>query len=251
MKHFIVTPSMGKRLIARALVKHEAVGAALKAGTLLIVAGTTNGYVAEELLKSIGQEEGFTRVGFRRGTVTPPHFNPAELNKAHFGGDVAIVKGQWQKGKEIFDVIDDMKAPDVVLKGGNALDLPNRRAGVLVGHPMAGTAGALMPAVFGRRVQLIIPIGLEKRVGAHLQDIAELLNAPGAEGPRFIPLPGKAFTEIDAISLLTGAEATLTGGGGIFGAEGSVWLTVTGTADQLGQAQELFNSLIHEGPCEA
>jgi hypothetical protein len=251
MKHFVITPSMGKRLIAKALVKHPAVKTALEKATLLIVAGTTNGYVAQEVLKSIGQEEGFTRVGFRRGMVTPPHFNPAEADKAHFIGDVAIVHGQWLKGKEIFDIIDDMKAPDVVLKGANALNLPLRRAAVLVGHPMAGTAGALAPAVFGRRVQLIIPIGLEKRVGQDLDALAELLNDPSAEGPRFFPLPGKAFTEIDAIELLTGAQATLTAGGGIFGAEGSVWLTVAGTADQLHQAQELFNSLIHEGPCEA
>jgi hypothetical protein len=242
---------MGKRLIAKALVKHPAVQAALEKATLLIVAGTTNGYVAQEVLKSIGQEKGFTRVGFRRGMVTPPHFNPVAADKAHFAGDVVIVHGQWQKGKEIFDVIDDMKAPDVILKGANALDVVCGRAAVLVGHPMAGTAGALAPAVFGRRVQLIIPIGLEKRVDHDLNDLADLLNDPAAEGPRFLPLPGKAFTEIDAIALLTGAQATLTAGGGVFGAEGSVWLTVTGAADQLHQAQELFNSLIHEGPCEA
>jgi hypothetical protein len=251
MKHFVITPSMGKRLIAKGLVKHPVVQTALEKASLLIVAGTTNGYVAEEVLKSIGQEQGFTRVGFRRGMVTPPHFNPAGADKTRFAGDVFIVHGQWLKGKEIFDVIDEMRAPDVVLKGANALNLPLHRAAVLVGHPMAGTAGALAPAVFGRRVQLIIPIGLEKRVGQDLDALAELLNDPKGEGPRFFPLPGKAFTEIDAIELLTGATATLTGGGGIFGAEGSVWLTVTGTSDQLHQAQELFNSLIHEGPCEA
>ena len=40
--------------------------------TLVIIAGTTNGYVAEEILASLGQGEGFTRKGFRRGTTVAP-----------------------------------------------------------------------------------------------------------------------------------------------------------------------------------
>jgi hypothetical protein len=59
MKQFIITPAAGKRLIAKALIKHPAVKSALKNGTLVIVAGTTNGYVAEEILMSIGQAAGF------------------------------------------------------------------------------------------------------------------------------------------------------------------------------------------------
>jgi hypothetical protein len=51
LKQFVVTPSAGKRLIAKALASHPAVSDALKNGTVVIVAGTTNGYVAEEVLK--------------------------------------------------------------------------------------------------------------------------------------------------------------------------------------------------------
>ena len=53
MKQFVITPAAGKRLIAKALVTHSAIQAALKSGTVVIIAGTTNGYVAEEILKSI------------------------------------------------------------------------------------------------------------------------------------------------------------------------------------------------------
>ena len=55
MNQFVITPAAGKRLIARATATHPAVQTALKSGTVVIVAGTTNGYVAEEILKHLGQ----------------------------------------------------------------------------------------------------------------------------------------------------------------------------------------------------
>jgi hypothetical protein len=51
LKQFLITPSAGKRLIAKTLANHPAIRKAVKNGTLVIVAGTTNGYVAEEILK--------------------------------------------------------------------------------------------------------------------------------------------------------------------------------------------------------
>ena len=61
MSQFLITPAAGKRLIGLALSVHPAVQASLHSGTLVIVAGTTNGYAAEEILKSLGQEHGFSR----------------------------------------------------------------------------------------------------------------------------------------------------------------------------------------------
>ena len=51
MKQFLLTSSAGKRLIAKTLANHPAIKKAVKNGTLVIVAGTTNGYVAEEIFK--------------------------------------------------------------------------------------------------------------------------------------------------------------------------------------------------------
>ena len=56
VKQFLLTPSAGKRLIGKACVAHPAIRAVLEEGALVIIAGTTNGYVAEEVLASIGQE---------------------------------------------------------------------------------------------------------------------------------------------------------------------------------------------------
>ena len=250
MKHFTVTPAMGKRLIAKAVAARDDVKAVLRKGTLVIVAGTTNGYVAEEILDLVASRGEFSRKGFRRGVVVPKAVESSQPSP-EFPGDVVLVDGQWSKGKEIFDVIDDMKAGDMVIKGANALDLDRGRAAVLVGHPMCGTAGALLPAVVGRRVKLLVPVGVEKRVSEDLSALALLLSQPDATGPRLLPLPGEVITELDAIAALTGATPRLIAGGGVHGAEGAAWILVTGQPQQVQAAEQLNISVADEGLCDA
>lgn len=97
MKQFVLTPAAGKRLIAKALVTHPAIQAAIKSGTVVIIAGTTNGYVAEEILQSIGQADGFSRRHFFRGIILPPSRPTTESGRlpdeSEFPGDVTIVNG--------------------------------------------------------------------------------------------------------------------------------------------------------------
>ncbi len=246
MKQFNLTPVMGKRLIAKGMAQHPDVQRVLQKGTLIIVAGTTNGYVAEEILAAIGQAEGFSRVGFRRGVTVA---QGAKLPKAELAGDVVIVDGQWQPGKTVFDVAENLKAGDVVLKGGNAFD-PYGQAAVQIGHPQGGTVMAVVPTVIGRRVKLIVPIGLEKRVFDDIHTLTLRVNDAATDGPRLMPLPGEIFTELDAIQLLTGAETLLIAGGGIFGAEGSAWIGVSGTEEEVAAAAELIKSVAGEPLCE-
>jgi hypothetical protein len=252
MKQYVLTPAAGKRLIARAIVLHPAVRAALHSGTVAIVAGTTNGYVAEEILGQIGQSDGFARGRFFRGVTLPPGQAEGEVpslpNEGELLGDVIIVRGVWEKGKTIFDVVDELNEGDVVLKGANAVDLNRKRAAVLIGHPKAGTTGVLIQAVVGRRVRLILPVGLEKRVADDLDGLAATLNLPGGEGPRLFPVPGEVITEIEALSLLSGAKAELVAGGGVCGAEGSVWLAVSGASGPLEAADLLLHGVLGEPP---
>lgn len=242
MKPFVITPATGKRLIGRAMAAHPSVGRALEKGTLVIIAGTTNGYVAEEVLGSIGQGEGFRRERFCRGATTAPGI---EVSTGEFFGDVVIRDGRWHKGLTIMDVADELRHGDVVLKGANAVD-PWGHAAVLVGHPKGGTILAALGAVVGQRVELIVPVGLEKRVLEDVHDLAALANAPDAEGPRLLPLPGSVFTEIDAVALLSGCEARVLAAGGVRGAEGAVWLGVTGTDAEVRRAVEILEAVMQE-----
>ena len=245
MKQFLLTTCAGKRLIGKAMAVHPDVQRVLKQGTLAIIAGTTNGYVAEEVLKALGQAEGFTREGFRRGITVAPGSKAAS---AEFPGDVIVRDGVWLRDKTIMDVADGLQGGDVVLKGANAFDASGHPA-VQIGHPQGGTIMAALAAVIGRRVQLLVPVGLEKRVLEDVETLAQRCNAPGGQGPRLLPIPARAFTELDAIALLTGARACLLAGGGVYGAEGSSWLGVEGDEAQVEATAELIRALVREPAC--
>jgi hypothetical protein len=249
MVQFVLTVAAAKRLIGKALAAHPIIKAALSSATLVIIAGTTNGYAAEEILKDLGQAEEFSRKRFFRGIVLPPGKTTETgrlPDESDFPGDVIIVKGVWQKGKTIFDVAEGLREGDVILKGANALDLGRKQAAVLIGHPGGGTTITALQAAVGRRVQLILPVGLEKRVTGDLVELAARINAPGESGFRLLPVPGEVFTEIDAIRLLTGAEAEMLAAGGVGGAEGAVWLALRGSPEQLASAEELMREVSGE-----
>lgn len=104
--------------------------------------------------------------------------------------------------------------------------------------------------MIGRRVRLILPVGLEKRIPSNLDEIASRLNTPEASGLRLLPVPGEVFTEIEAISILSGATAELIAGGGVCGAEGSIWLAINGGTIKEAFAKEIIASLLNEPPFE-
>jgi hypothetical protein len=168
------------------------------------------------------------------------------IDESAFPGDVVIRKGVWQKAKTIFDVADELVEGDVILKGANALNLQRKQAAVLIGHPKSGTIGAILQAVAGRRVKLILPVGLEKRITGDLLDLAEKVNSPGVSGFRLLPVPGQVVTELEAINFLTGATAELIASGGVCGAEGSCWLEISGTREQEVAAEKLVISVASE-----
>jgi len=238
MNLFFVTVQQGKRLIAKGVARHHAVQRALKKGTLVVVAGTTNAFVAKGILESLGEEtRDFPFHRFFRGVTVP---SKVSLGAEKFPGDVVIKKGKWVKGKTIFDVAEELEEGDLILKGANALYLPQRQAGVLIGHEKAGTMGVILQAVVGRRVGLLIPVGLEKRVYTDILTLSRQVNSTGSKGPRLLPAPGEVFTEIDAILTLTGAKAELVAAGGAFGAEGGVWLGVEGKREQIEAVENLL-----------
>ncbi len=250
MIQFVITPSAGKRIIAKAVAEHPAVKTALSDGTIVIVAGTTNGYVSEEILNLVDQAKDFDKKRFFRGITLPANFKTTKPDKLpsdpQFPGDVVITKGLWQKGKTIFDVIDNLKEGDVIIKGANCVNLVQKKAGVLIGHPKGGTTTAALQAVVGKRVKLILPVGLEKRISADIDVVAAILNAPGSSGPRLLPVPGEIVTEIESIKLLSDAKATLVAGGGVCGAEGAVRIVIEGEQHQIDKIKIIIDNILCE-----
>ncbi len=242
---FYLTPAAGKRLIAKGAAALPAVRTALLRGVVVVVAGTTGGQVAQELLTAVCQASGFDPRRFYRGLIRAKS-QPAALPP--LAEDVVLEKGIWRRGQTIFDVADRLGPEDVILKGANALDLAANEAAVLIGNPGGGTMTAITAAVAGRRAQLILPVGLEKRVQGPLQALCLACGDPEAEGLRLWRAPGVPFTELDAVRQLSGATARLFAAGGVCGAEGGCYLAITGTDTQLEIAQTLIAGLLATPP---
>lgn len=252
MKQIMLTSAAGKRLIGKGLAAHSEIKRVLNQGTLVIIAGTTNGYVAEEIFALTGEKQKLNRQRFVRGINLPPGYKVSDqgrlADERAFPGDAVIQKGVWLMGKTVNDVARDLKEGDIILKGANALDLTRRRAAILIGNPTGGTIVPSLQAMIGNRVRLIIPVGLEKRVMGDLDALANKVNAPGASGYRLLPVPGEVFTEIEALSLLTGVTAELIAAGGICGAEGGIWLAYHGTPENEEKAAGILRGVAGEPP---
>jgi hypothetical protein len=250
MKQVMLTPAAGKRLIAKGIAAHPDIRRAMDSSTLVIIAGTTNVYIAQEMLAAIGQSSDFDIRRFFRGITLPPGYHRTEtgrlLDESRFPGDIILEKGKLIKGKTIDDVAGDLREGDIILKGANALDINHRRVAVFIGNPTGGTIIPTVQALIGRRVRVIVPVGLEKRIAGNIDELALKVNTPGATGMRLFPFPGEVFTEIDAIVELTGASAELVGGGGVCGAEGCIWLALSGTPEQEKAAEDIVKSVAPE-----
>ncbi len=250
IKQYFLSPAAGKRLIAKAFLHIPSILEALENRTLVIIAGTTNGYIVEEIFKLKNQDSEFSKKRFFRGISLPPKHsitNEGRLSdESRFPGDVVIVKGKWDKGKTIFDVVENLQKGDIIIKGANAINLRSKQAAIYIGHPTAGTISAALQAVLGRRVELYLPIGLEKRIDGDINDIARRLNSTNSSGYRYLPVSGNIITELEAINIITGAEAELVASGGVCGAEGSCWIAVCGSREQLRDVDALIKDVADE-----
>lgn len=246
-QQYWLSVAAGKRLIAKAVLELPEFREALAERTVVITAGTTNGYIAEAVLELLGQKDKFDIKRFFRGITLPPDYETyMEAEGEEFLGDVVIKAGRWEQGLTLRDIVDSLNPGDLIIKGANAVNLQDQEAAVMVGDTKAGTMGVAMQAVIGRRVELIIPVGLEKRVFSSIGTIAAKVNAGNASGPRLFPVRGRIITELEAVKILTGADADLIAAGGVSGAEGSYRLAVTGTEEQLRIVDEMMTGIVNE-----
>jgi len=244
MMNAVLTVSESKRLIARGVVKSEVVRKALDQGTVAVAKGTTDAYIVEELLgKPIDKTTYCTGVTFpaagdRKGGTSGRH------------PDLVLRKGERLDCTAV-EAVADMGPGDVFIKGANALNYERDQAALLIGHPTGGTIGATLGTIVARRIQLVIPVGLEKSCPVDLDDAAVIASDPDEARrnvPALWPISGHIFTEIEAIETLTGATAIPYGAGGIGGAEGSVRLLILGNEEQINAADELIRSIQGEPP---
>jgi len=253
----ILTVAESKRLIGKAVAQMPIVKNALANGMVIIIKGTTNAYVAEEITGNKADHAAFVtgRIEPEKGAKYLPQVKPVNHLILEKGKVVDIA---------LPDAVKKLKAGDVVIKGANALDYKNKIAAVDILDPSGGTTGITMPFIVARKAYFVIPIGLEKLVAGDVVDLTlkmrepvESLPAPAGVSPSAFPgytipsmwlLTGEIVTELEAIKILTGATAFQSSAGGVSGAEGGVWLVFRGTRDQVTKALELTKSVQGEPP---
>jgi hypothetical protein len=242
------TPAESKRLIAKAVVAMKPVRRALEKGRVIVASGTTNAYIAEEILGRSVPRQHYIKGNISHGLLCSTG-RSEEWIKPYVLVDGAPVSA------ELADAVKEFDAGDVFIKGANAVDADGN-AGILLANSMAGTIGAALGAVTARGSHLIVPVGLEKLVpsviAASRKAGIKRLKYPSGGTVGFMPVVGATtVTEIEALSILAGVEATHVASGGIAGCEGSVVLVVEGPDSRVRAAFELWEGIKGEAPIPA
>lgn len=223
---FALNPWESKRLIGRAVARLPEVRHALAEAQIVIAHGSTNVFVAEEILGYCPGREKYVSGQVINGTLcqTESSEKPAILR---------LVKGQpVPPVPTMEETLAGWDDSCVFIKGANAVD-PEFNAAVFNAHPSAGTIGFAYGKICGMGIPLIVPIGLEKLIPSVKNASNQLGHArvDYFNGQKIGMLPlinAKVVSEIQAFDILYGLPAVHVGGGGVSGSEGTVVLSVNG-----------------------
>jgi hypothetical protein len=236
---FVFTPSESKRLIGMAVARLPEVQRALAVGNILIGHGSTNVYVAEELLGRRAVAELFDRDRYMSGvTVKGTLCSLAGKDKPPI---LLLRRGKVERPPATMaEMLKGFGRDSIVLKGANAVDASGEAA-VMVAHPEGGTIGWSLGTILARGIQLVVPVGLEKLVPSvkRAASVCGQETLDYAQGLRIglVPLPGaRVVTEVQALEALAAVEAIHVSSGGTSGSEGAVTLVVQGPATEVGKA---------------
>jgi hypothetical protein len=240
----VLTPAESKRLIAKAVVAMPQVKRALEKGRVIIANGTTTAFVAEEILGRPVSKYRYAAgyIGEGKLAATPP-----ELRTDPY----VLVDGR-PVDVPAKEMIQEFEADDVFIKSANAVDAEGH-VGVLMANEKGGTIAMALGPVMARGCHLIVPVGLEKLVpsvteASHKGGILRLKYAMGLKVGLMPVVNATVVTEIQALRILAGVEATHVASGGIGGCEGAVALVVEGTDEAVQKAFEVVGGVKGERP---
>ena len=245
----ILTPTESKKLIGQAVAGMPVVRKAAREGVVVLHPSSSTWFVVEALTGSIP-----TTNVWVCGAITPKgacgdmgvHAGERSLTKVSGPGGFphswVVRGGKLSVGETLDDLMAKMGPDDVYIKGVNAVD-PQGNVGIMVGNPTeGGTIGFVASTMKKRPFHLIFPVGLEKLIPLPVQQVSKEAKragcdyAMGAAVGLFACADGQSVTEIDAIRLLSGAEAIPIGAGGLSGAEGAIYLVIRGEDEQVRKA---------------
>ncbi len=236
----VFTPAESKRLIAKAVVAMAPVKRALERGRVCVAGGTSDAYVVEEILGKPIRKEVYAKGNITHGLLCSTRRSDEWIKPQAFVNGVPV-------DRSVDEVLKEFDANDVFVKGANAVD-PQGNAGILMGSPTGGTIGGALGILMARGAHLVMPVGLEKLIPSVPAAVGKCglkrLRYPDGATVGFMPVVGATVvTEIQALRILTGVQATHVASGGIGGSEGSVVLVVEGPDRQVRAAFSLWESI--------
>ena len=163
-----LTVAEGKRLIAKGLAKYAPVCEKMDNGIVIVTRGSSNTYLAEELLQT-----NLIHGAFLTGRIQPAGSSPLSPQGDRIG-EFVIRNGVHEPETKFIEGLRAMQPGDIVFKGANLVNYEDRKAAVCIGHPTGGTMGMFLPFVEEKGVRLIIPVGLEKQTSQDLEETFHL-----------------------------------------------------------------------------
>jgi len=246
-----LTPSESKRLIAKGIARIPEVAKAMKSGLIVIGRGSTNAFIAEELIGTTIKDK---TDEYCRGLIFAGELRTNRKTAAErkIGNDFVLRNGKVDNVVPQDVVTKEFGPDDVFIKGANAVDA-NGEAAVLAAGDNGGTIDWSMIAVIARPANLIVPVGLEKMIpsvplASQKCGVKKFKYSTGLPCA-LIPLAnGKIFTEIQAFSVLANVAATHVASGGVGGSEGTLVLTLEGGVPDIEKAMDIVKSVKGEQP---
>ena len=241
-----LTVAESKRLIAKGLVNYPPVKEKLKKGIVIITSGTTNTYIAEEL---VGLDA--PRGSFMTGNITPQsRGNIAEgLTRVP---NITLINGK-QVDINYEEALTQFQEGDIIFKGANLLNYTKKQAAVCIGAPDGGTTSRVRAyTTEDKGGRLIVPIGLEKETSGDLSEYEKLLQNK-VEHLSYVPQVwmhqnAEIFTEIEAIKTFAPVNVAPYAAGGIAGREGGISLAVYGTKENVQKVLDVIATIQGEEP---
>lgn len=240
-----LTPAESKRLIARGVAAMPEVKMAKEAGIIIIARGTTNTFVAEEVMGVTIEH----KAEYSRGIITGGELT---TNQRRGGGNDFVLKAGKLWDISPREVIPQFTRDDIFVKGASAVDATGEAA-VLVAGADAGTIGYALPTLMARSANLIVPVGLEKLVpsvalATRKCGVYNYKYSTGSPCALIHLVNARVVTEIQALAILFGVSATHVASGGIGGSEGTVVLVLEGAEENVEKAFALLKTIKGEPP---
>jgi hypothetical protein len=243
---FTLIPAESRRLIAKAVVQMEEIRVAKQKAYIILNGGTTNGYIAQELLGLRGLEP----QKFTAGTNTHRLLCVTDADK-RTPFPIILYKGE-KSSKSLAEALQNFHTETVLIKGANAID-PEGNVGVITSGFDGGTIGMTYGTVTSQGLKYIFPVGLEKMISSVKAAAAwtgakTLDYSIGADFGMFCIPNGTVITEIEALRILADVEAKHIASGGVGESAGAVVLVIKGEEAKVKKAISLIELIKGEPP---